>query len=80
MALKFAETYNSKEYQLFEVPEELLAEILAGRQKAVIKPHYIDESAKAALSTNDQTFKIKKAENTNKLFVVESAGKDEGQI
>ena len=72
LTIRFHEGYSSTKYQLFEIPSpELLEKILNGEETPCIKNY----KGTAALCTSSETFKIKKAENTNKMFIL-SAEKD----
>ena len=70
LPIRFNVDFSSKKYQLFEIPDPALLEsIMNGSETPVIKNFTIGKSM-AALCTSTQTFKIKKAENTNSFFIM----------
>jgi len=58
--------------------DEILARLLAGKETAVIKrysnPIVPQGKVMASLCTSEATFKIKKAENTNKMLIASEQG------
>ena len=78
LSIRFHEGYSTTKYQLFEVPDEkMLESILSGKEQMKIKnyvplnPQEGRKPTMAALSTQSETFKIKKAQNTNKWYVLD---------
>ena len=66
-----------KQFMLFEVPDDILLQrLVEGSETAVIKK-FVSETVPqgkvmASLCTSEATFKIKKAENTNKMLVMDT--------
>ena len=76
LEVQFSGDYTSKEYQLFEVPdgcEELLEKIMAGVEQPKIQG-FVSRTGKhvapAAIITSSETFKVKKAESTNNMYIL----------
>ena len=77
--MRFGPGYTNAEYQLFEVPDEnLLNKILSQKDTARIKSFKPPDDTTlpatfkpmATLCTDGETYKIKKAESTNNMFVL----------
>ena len=84
LTIRFSKEFNDAKYQLFEVPDkELLDQILSQKEKPIIKSYEntssTDTSQKStvALNSSSQTFKIKKAENTNQLYILDVDAKED---
>jgi hypothetical protein len=73
LALRFSQNFSSQKYQLFEVPSETqLQAILSGDQALVIKGNpSLSTAASAVLCCESRSFKLKKVENTNKVYIVD---------
>ena len=77
--IRFAPDFTTGEYQLFEIEDnDLLEKILSNKEVPHIKNFKPDDEVDiqnykpyAALCTSNETFKIKKAENTNKMYVLD---------
>jgi hypothetical protein len=70
LPIRFNIDFKTKKYQLFEIPDAALLEsIMNGSETPLIKNFTIGKSM-AALCTSTETFKIKKAENTNSFFIM----------
>ena len=70
LPIRFNIDFSSKKYHLFEIPDpKLLESILNGSETPKIK-NFTSGKSMAALCTSSETFKIKKAENTNKFFIM----------
>ena len=69
--MKYSSDFSSRKFQLFECSPALTDKILKDNEKLVIKNFECgDLKQMAAVSTSNETFKIKKCENTSQMFVV----------